>query len=67
MAVNNYFVSYDNAEDLMDGIAERIDYVTFMGTLEQWNALSTSEKEKYDLVCFNDGNEEYPIAENQGV
>ena len=52
--MSDNFVNYSNATELMTGIADRIDRVTFTGTTAQWNALTPTAKASYDLICLTD-------------
>ena len=46
------FVDYNNATDLMTGIGDRIDRVTWTGTASEWAA--EQHKDRYDLICITD-------------
>lgn len=51
------FVSYENAEDIFQGYADRIKANTeFVGTQAEWDALSAEDKAKYVLVNITDDN-----------
>ena len=51
------FVSYENAEDILQGYADRIKANTeFVGTQAEWDALSAEDKAKYVLVNITDDN-----------
>ena len=46
------FIDYNNATDLMTGIGDRIDRVTWTGTTSEWAA--EQHKDQYDLICITD-------------
>lgn len=50
------FVSYDNAEEILQEYADKIKEKdrTFRGTQVEWNALTTAEKAEYDFAAFTD-------------
>lgn len=50
------FVSYDNAEEILQEYADKIKEKdrTFHGTQAEWSALTTAEKAKYDFAAFTD-------------
>ena len=62
---NKNFVSAGNAESIFASYANRIDLspTAFVGTEEEWNALSELKKSKYSLVNItNDGGNDVTVV-----
>lgn len=51
--MSNNFVDYGNATVLMDGVAVRIEKDKFIGTRQEWKALTSQQKAVYDGRIVN--------------